>query len=53
MTYGFGLIFPLKLVLDIPLELGIDYAHLKSPYFSYTGADYFDSFSLNVRYNIN
>jgi|CZKP01.1.fsa_nt_gi hypothetical protein len=52
ITYGFGLTFPLKLVMDIPLELGIDYSHLKDPYFSFKGKDYFDSFSLNVRYSM-
>jgi len=44
---------PIKYISNIPLELGIDYSHLKNPYFSYNGEEYFDSFTLNARYGVN
>jgi hypothetical protein len=53
-TYGFGLTFPLKLVSLIPLEIGIDYAHLKNSSMAIVYATptdkYFDTFTINARY---
>jgi hypothetical protein len=52
-TYGFGLSFPLKLISQIPLVIGVDYSHLKVPPYYYPGNNDVNSFSANLRYDIN
>ena len=53
MTFGLGLSLPLKLLTKIPLVIGFDYSHLKAPVFYYQGYKIFDSFAMNVSYDIN
>jgi hypothetical protein len=52
ITYGFGLSLPLKLISGIPWVIGIDYVNLRNPYLGST-RDYLDSFSINIRVDIN
>jgi hypothetical protein len=51
-TYGLGLSLPLKLISEIPLVIGMDYSHLKAPVFYEEGNKGFDSFTVNLRYDI-
>lgn len=52
MTYGIGLSLPLKVISGIPWILDFDYVNLRNPYF-FSGMDYLDSFSMNIRFEIN
>ena len=52
-TYGLGISFPLRLVSEIPLVIGVDYSHLKVPPYFYPGNNEVNSFSANLRFDIN
>jgi hypothetical protein len=51
-TFGLGLSFPLKLVSEIPLMIGVDYSHLKAPLYYNQGNNVINSFSANLRYDL-